>query len=238
MVRRMADLLIYQDYVYNNGNLFETLISRYGRESVAYADAATILKGALTPDVKALFMPGGATRYVATKLNGAGNRAIASYVSAGGIYFGICAGAYYACRRTEWAIGTADEMQIENELNFFPAIAKGPITALRSKAAITSIGQDRTLYWEGPEFAPDPDAQYDVLAAYTDLPGHPPAIITGTYGKGRYILSSPHIEMTSERLALMQFNVPFNHFEELALLKDISGLDTGLFERLLADYID
>lgn len=241
MVPAMSDLLIYQDYVHNSGNLLEALVARYGRGRVAYADADAIIKGALTPDVKALFMPGGATRYIAAKLNGAGNRAIASYVSAGGIYFGICAGAYYACRRTEWACGTPDEIQIENELNFFPATAKGPITAFLNKAqrcaAVTNVSGSRTLYWEGPEFIPDQQAQYEVLAAYTDLPGQPPAIVTGTCGKGRYILSSPHIEITSSRLALMQFDVPFNRFEELAPLEDISGLDNVLFERLLAEYI-
>jgi glutamine amidotransferase-like uncharacterized protein len=241
MVPAMADLLIYQDYVHNSGNLFEALVSRYGRDRVAYADADAIIKDALTSDVKTLFMPGGATRYVATKLNGAGNKVIDKYVSMGGTYFGICAGAYYACRRTEWAIGTQDEMQIDNELQFFQGIARGPIKDFLNAAerctAITKVDGHNTLYWEGPEFIADDKASHEVLARYTDLPDQPPAIVTGQYGKGRYILSSPHIEITSERLKLMQFDVVYNRFVELTRIKDISGLTAALFDALLDKYI-
>lgn len=73
-----------------------------------------------------------------------------------------------------------------------------------------------TLYDGGPVFAPHPSfahardtlslgrgkandseqdkGNHEIIARYTDLPDQPPAIIGGTFGKGRYVLSSPHIE--------------------------------------------
>lgn len=45
-------------------------------------------------------MPGGAGTPYRHKLEVYGNEKIRSYVRAGGMYYGICAGAYYACEKT------------------------------------------------------------------------------------------------------------------------------------------
>lgn len=48
--------------------------------------------------VLAFFMPGGRATPYLEKLKVRGNQKIAEYVQSGGVYFGICAGAYYASR--------------------------------------------------------------------------------------------------------------------------------------------
>src|SRR5690606_9878232 len=94
---------------------------------IEYADASDILKGCLKKGVQAFIMPGGASRYAAAKLNGAGNKAILDYVSGGGTYIGICAGAYYAARAIEWKKGQKDEILVENELSLYLGLASGPV---------------------------------------------------------------------------------------------------------------
>lgn len=70
-------------------------------------------------------MPGGADLPYCAHLNGHGNALIREYVEAGGSYLGLCAGAYYACARVEFEVGTRLEVQGDRELCFFPGIAKG-----------------------------------------------------------------------------------------------------------------
>lgn len=238
--------LIYQDYVHNNGNLWRVLSARYGTDNVAFADADAIRSGILNPYVKALFMPGGATRYWAAHLDGEGNDAIRQYVAEGGIYFGICAGAYYACRRTEWQKGNEGEIIVENELDFFKGTARGPISAFKNDtglcAAVTEIeAHDNEtypcLYWQGPEFIADEDADFQILAQYKHLPSQPPAVVTGVHGQGRYILSSPHLEVDDAKLKLMQFDVVDNRFAELSSLDPACRLDYSYFKKLLQTYI-
>jgi glutamine amidotransferase-like uncharacterized protein len=45
-----------------------------------------------------------------------------------------------------------------------------------------------------PLVKPKDDANIEIIARYTNLPETRIAIIGGAFGKGRYILSSPHIE--------------------------------------------
>jgi hypothetical protein len=49
----------------------------------------------------------------------------AEYVSAGGAYLGLCAGAYYACSRVEFEPGGPLQVRGDRELGFFPGVAAG-----------------------------------------------------------------------------------------------------------------
>ncbi|EFJ50700.1 hypothetical protein VOLCADRAFT_88490 [Volvox carteri f. nagariensis] len=71
-------------------------------------------------------MPGGADLPYCKHLNGHGNRLLRDYVAGGGSYLGICAGAYYACRRVEFEVGGPLEVVGDRELCFFPGAARGP----------------------------------------------------------------------------------------------------------------
>lgn len=245
----MPLIYIYQDYVHNNGGLFKTLQLQYGKENVAFIDADDIKNNALTPRVDAFIMPGGASRYVSDKLNGCGNQAIKDYVSQGGKYIGICAGAYYACRRIEWRPGFDQKFMVDSELGFFPGSAKGPIHPLISSnekkhmAALTTLrldnGQDiKSFYWAGPLFYSDEHDDFEILARYIDLPDQPAAIVQGNYKKGYYFLSSPHIEIDSSQLDLMTFNVVDNKYEDIAALPDHQGISNEYFHNLLQSFLN
>lgn len=237
--------LIYQDYVHNNGGLWRVLTQKYGSVNVRFVDASDILNGALTHRTQAFFMPGGASRYVAEKLNGQGNHLIRSYVASGGVYVGICAGAYYACRRTEWNDGASQVFHIDNELAFCPAVAVGDLrcfkTSTGKSAAITTIITSKqkshdVLYWQGPVFH-HLDTSITQHAWYKDVTDQPCAVISGNYGQGSYLLISPHLEIDRNTLHQMQFNVVDNRHSELANLDGYQGLGHDYFIELLTNHV-
>lgn len=84
--------------------------------------AKDILSGCLMEYV-ALIIPGGADLPYCERLNGAGNRAIREFVENGGLYVGICAGAYYGCREIAF-IGADYDVFGARELGFFPVLPK------------------------------------------------------------------------------------------------------------------
>lgn len=74
---------------------------------------------------KLFIMPGGADLPYCAYLHGSGNASIRQFIEQGGGYLGLCAGAYYACRRVEFEIGTPLEVQGDRELCLFDLVAKG-----------------------------------------------------------------------------------------------------------------
>ncbi|KAK9825113.1 hypothetical protein WJX74_010003 [Apatococcus lobatus] len=90
-------------------------------------DAASLLAGHWTASCMLLVMPGGADLPYCRDLNGLGNSLIRAFVEAGGAYLGLCAGAYYACRRIEFEMGSRLQVEGERELAFFPGLARGGI---------------------------------------------------------------------------------------------------------------
>lgn len=194
----MTVIAVYQDYVHNNGSLISALQSR---DIIAQmVDAQDIIDGAL--DVfDAFIMPGGADLYYCEKLNGAGNDKIRRYVEDGGIYIGICAGAYYACNSIDWNKG---EIAGKRELAFMDTKAVGPVfDFLEDKdiekswynAVPLQWGEQKflTLYAAGPVFENLSD-DVEVYASYE----HGPAVIAQRVGKGAVVLSSPHIEICGD----------------------------------------
>lgn len=195
-------VLLYQDYVHNNGVLFRALCAHYGAEGVRQCDAGDI-GGGILETASLLVIPGGADLYYCEKLNGAGNRAIRDFVEQGGAYLGICAGAYYACAELEWAKDEQDPICGPRELGFYKGKAVGPVYDFLEDgdigkcwdaASVIEAGGDRfpVLYSGGPVFAGDDSAT--TLARYADLPGQPAAAVECAVGKGRAILVSPHLE--------------------------------------------
>ena len=200
---------VYQDYVHNNGVLFRRLCESFGPAQVSFCDAHDIQNGALD-HVQILVMPGGADLYNCEKLDGRGNALIRTFVENGGVYLGICAGAYYACNAIEWGIGTAQEITGPRELAFFEGTATGPVTDFIEDGNIDKswkeavmidgpAGPDTLLYDGGPVFSEPENSA--VLARYTDLPGQPPAMTETLIGHGCVILSGPHIEYGPNDLA-------------------------------------
>ena len=174
---------------------------------------------ALFDDAVLFVMPGGADLPFCAALNGAPNQRIRRFVEDGGVYLGICAGAYYACTEIAFHAGTDGAICGARELRFVDAVAVGSLPELtggvpydatpRSAAAVeirTTEGMSdapttlRAHYHGGCRFDLDSTASHpaQVLAVYAEAPGAPPAIVSSRVGRGKAILSGVHLEM-SER---------------------------------------
>ena len=176
-------------------------------------DAAMLLAGRWRDRCAALAFPGGADRPYAQKLNGRGNALIREYVEGGGRYLGVCAGAYYGCRRIDFT-GADFAVREERELGFFPGIAMGSLSELAPPyrvqdlacaAAVdveTPAGPVTALYWGGCCFQPDANAaDFEVLARYAALP--PDRNIAAVHlrvGEGTAVLAGVHAEIGGEDL--------------------------------------
>ncbi len=203
-----AKILIYDDYVHNNGILYRALCSYYGRTNVGYCDAQDIIEGGLCEETHLLVMPGGADLYYCEKLNGAGNKNIRNYVENGGRYLGICAGAYYACRAVEWGKDTTQEIVGSRELGFIDCLAVGPVNQFikdgdinqswNNFVTVTVCVDDedtkyRVNYSGGPVFTNITD-DANILGRF-DFDDNNAAIIENKVKAGHVILTSTHPEM-------------------------------------------
>ncbi|QIM62127.1 hypothetical protein A1D29_01725 [Pasteurellaceae bacterium Orientalotternb1] len=169
--------------------------------------ASKILAGRLS-DYAMLIIPGGADLPYCRKLNGEGNRQIRQFVVQGGIYLGICAGAYYACQQIDF-VGKDYSVKGERELGFFAGLAQGCLPewtngkrfdeSVKSKNAVEINfinGERETIYYHGgPRFIPFHSARYQTIATYPD---GELAMIAGKIGKGLYFLSGVHFELQAE----------------------------------------
>lgn len=212
MIYAMTKIIVYQDYIHSNAQLYRALAAHFGEDRVYFADAQDILDGILDQNVSAFVMPGGADLYYVEKLNGTGNANIRAYVEQGGTYLGICAGAYYGCREIFWA-KDIDGHAIcgPRELSFYDGAAHGPVENFIENgdffklhnAAVKLILQDgtkATAYYSGGPVFDEPDNTDCVITRYKDLPDAPPAILNCRTGKGRAVLCSPHIETSADAL--------------------------------------
>lgn len=174
---------------------------------VKTVNAQSILDGVLD-DCVMLVIPGGRDLPYCAKLNGKGNQQIRQFVARGGVYLGICAGAYYACEALDFQ-GRDYDVKGSRELALFAGIAIGSLPhltkghyydeELRSKAIVPLYFTDGTqadfYYHGGCFFQPYHQSEFEALAHYAD--GNL-AIVTGQFGKGHYVLSGVHFELQTE----------------------------------------
>ncbi|MFO8060101.1 MAG: BPL-N domain-containing protein [Bacillota bacterium] len=127
---------------------------------------------------------------------------IRDFVSSGGGFIGICAGAYYASDTMRWRGGDPADYP----LNLFAGEAAGPIGPPASWGNPTPLvlagdhpanrGANPVLdvyYLDGPQFSGGGEQSFEVLARYQVNDG--PAAITFTYGSGTVLLLGPHPEL-------------------------------------------
>jgi glutamine amidotransferase-like uncharacterized protein len=143
---------------------------------------------------------------------------IREFVAAGGVYVGICAGAYLAADRVLWRPDTASPRErYDYPLDLFDGAARGPVLSLkawtdptgcprgitagaRMTAMTTALGSEvPVLYYGGPLFSGLGGIPgLEVLARYaapgTDADGAP-AVIRFPWGEGWVVLVSPHAEL-------------------------------------------
>ncbi|MFP4201048.1 MAG: BPL-N domain-containing protein [Clostridia bacterium] len=131
------------------------------------------------------------------------HEALRDFVAEGGVYFGTCAGAYYAARTTVW-----DGDAREGALDLFPGSAVGPQASLGGWGNPTEVVDEADIpfegtgetsremyYMDGPHLVPeDPgNGNVEILARYGV--SEEPAVVAGGFGRGFWLLMGPHPEM-------------------------------------------
>jgi glutamine amidotransferase-like uncharacterized protein len=245
----MPDILVYQDYVHNNGILFRNLVHAYGARNVGFCDASDILDGACLEKARLLIMPGGADLYYKEKLDGQGNANIQTFVENGGAYLGICAGAYYGCDTLSWGAGSAHEISGSRQLGFFKGCAVGPIAEFIQEGDITKSWRNivrltgdflskvhHAFYAAGPYFIADEGTSQscEVLARYDEILEKPPAIIRLNYGAGAVVLSAVHIEYGADDIARTTYhtNNPSLDWDQ-SIAHKAGHITPQLFEKIM-----
>lgn len=181
-------------------------------------DCAQVKSGDWIKDAKLFVMPGGIDSPYAKYLGFEGGKKIKDFVSNGGLYLGICGGAYYGSNKINFALNTPLEVRAIREHAFFPGIANGPILApfnyntndgvrvakIRCTLTEDSLlqGKEILTYYNGGCYFENAHAYKDVkiLAEYSVFPDRKPAIVEIIVGNGKAILSGIHCEYAPELL--------------------------------------
>lgn len=176
---------------------------------VTHLTGKEIAAGALT-NFDVVMFTGGSGSKQAASLGEEGREEVRQFVRNGGGYMGICAGAYLACSGFDWGIGVLNAKTVSSK--WMRGTGEVEIELTRKGAALTSLpaGKREVHYANGPVIQPDDKKDipaYEPIAFFrTELAknGSPkgvmvdsPALVRGTYGKGRVLFSSPHPEQTS-----------------------------------------
>jgi glutamine amidotransferase-like uncharacterized protein len=183
-------------------------------------------------------------------LNGRPNLIIKNYVSNGGKFLGICAGAYYASAKVVFAEGTDQEITGDRELKFYEDICKGPVLAKyyynsirgarAAKIGISNfLSKDLFITYMhfnggGAFINAEKYKNVEIIAKYLDIDEEPPAIIKINYGKGVVILSGIHFEYCNSK------NMSYTSKKYRALLSSFNETNSKFFDYIMnvlrADY--
>ncbi len=148
----------------------------------------------------AIIIPGGWGDHQVFGLGDDGINSIRQYVRAGGIYLGICAGAYLAAQRVVWEgkvypyrlclfDGTA-EGSLANIAKWpKPAAVRATVTSAGARIGLSPAARYGFLYQGGPRFIGGTHVQ--LLATYPD---GSQAVIMRPFGRGRVVLTGIHFE--------------------------------------------
>lgn len=152
---------------------------------------------------------GGSGSKQAEAIGEEGRAKVKEFVEAGGGYVGICAGAYLACSGFSWGVKVLDAKTASPKWRRGEGNVKLELTERGREVFGAPTGQFDVRYVNGPilvpanvELLPDfePLAFFRTELAKNDTPVglmvNSPAIVGGTCGKGRVLVSSPHPEQT------------------------------------------
>lgn len=153
--------------------------------------------------------PGGTGSGQSKGLGEAGLKKVRQFVSDGGGYVGICAGAYLACSNFEWGLGILNAGTVSSKWRRGQAMLDLETTHDATPVLGEVEGLFKVRYNNGPILKPWTRTD---LPAYTALTvfrtevakyGSPagvqvnaPAQVIAPFGKGRVFVSSPHPENT------------------------------------------
>ncbi|HAG53035.1 MAG TPA: hypothetical protein DCL21_04535 [Alphaproteobacteria bacterium] len=214
----MQKILIYRD----DGQWYESptlthnwLTSILGSlYQIEFTDAQGILSNKVlsNPNVVALFIPGGHSRFYYKKLTAKGVNVIQKFVASGGHYFGICGGAYFASssinfKGDELEITSQETLKIASTDSYgsIPELCNGNLfgSSIYSSRAVKistyNINECYVYYWGGPYFESN---EKDSILGHYSKPNLP-ALFSNNYKKGSCNLISFHPECTSESLTYL-----------------------------------
>ncbi len=168
-------------------------------------------------DVDVLLFPGGSASKQAKALTSMGRKHVCRFVSEGGGYVGICAGAYLAAANYSWSLKILDANVIDRA---HWARGRGQVPVeIPLFSPLRGNGDQRLvkiLYANGPIYEPaerEDIPDFDVLATYEGevvkkgvpsgvMPGTA-AVVRGAFGAGRVVCCGPHPEQTKGQEALL-----------------------------------
>ena len=152
---------------------------------------------------------GGSGSAQAEAIGEAGRNNVREYVRGGGGYVGICAGAYLACSNFKWGLGILNASTVSSKWQRGQGFMDLEVTDDGRKLVGDVKGTFKVRYHNGPIIksggltdvpAYTPIAFFrSEIAEYGSPAGvmvNSPAQATGTFGKGRVFISSPHPENT------------------------------------------
>lgn len=178
-------------------------------------DAKSLLEESWEKDSSLVVIPGGRDVFYHEALDGRGTDKLRAFVRNGGNYFGICAGAYFACSSIEFQKGGLLEVCAKRSLQFFPGAAIGPAYGPdkysyepehRLRGAVAAKiswkeGEHRIYFNGGCAFhLNEHDPSVLPLSCYLDLPEQPLAMVEVPFGNGLALLSGVHPEYSPHYL--------------------------------------
>lgn len=218
----MKKILIYQDYgcSVSTTDALHSYFSKFAKNKsikIESYDAAKIIsKGIDLKTVAAFVIPGGHSRAFAEKLDGEGNKIIRNFVEAGGLYYGFCGGAYYACKDINFT-GVDFKIKRQHELCFSTGEAIGSLPHLTNgnnysessysaNAVELNYGENLSkvfcYYNGGPKFTLGDKDKEKTLATYKDGEA---AVTECKVGDGYALLCAVHPEMTDDIISRATF---------------------------------
>lgn len=242
----MGQLVVYSDEGVSGVSLKHLLRSLQQEidpqfHTIRRMDAKEIQSVDWEEETDALFVPGGRDVFYHKNLFPRGIKRIKDFVEHGGKYFGLCAGAYFACDSIEFEKGGELEVCAERFLKFYPGVAKGPALGPNKYRIDSEHGAEATTmswkeescqtYFNGGCFFDHIDKfpHITVLSRYLNVENTPPAMVECHVGKGLAVLSGVHIEYSS---SLFTSSSPF-YAQILSSLEACEPLRRKIFRDLL-----
>jgi glutamine amidotransferase-like uncharacterized protein len=188
----------------------QELLSKQKGFSLQTLSAAQIRAEPWEKKARAILFTGGSGSKQSKALGEEGLKKVRSFVEQGGGYIGICAGAYLACEGFSWGLKVLDAKTVSSKWKRGVGDVKLEFTPLGQQILGFPAGTLLNIrYANGPiytaaqaESLPDfqPLAFFRTELAENGTPAgamvNAPAMVSGQFGKGRVLCSSPHPEQT------------------------------------------
>lgn len=179
------------------------------------------IRGGKWQGVQVLIHPGGSGGGQGKALGEEGRKSVREFVSAGGGFVGVCAGAYLASADYDWSLHILDAKVVDRK-HWNRGFGTVELTLSPSGRGFFETDRERVsiYYHQGPLLTPanDPDiddyvdlAQFETEivknGAPTGVMRGCTAIATGHFRQGRVLAISPHPELTAGEESLLLLGI-------------------------------